>query len=229
MKKLCSVCGVKKKHKKLLDGYVCKSCLKKCGIFKKRITPKKNSVDVVKKAIMAAETNQKRLANFKATKKINKHISFDDNNRLWKFHKLFFRYEDIASVRTLTSTVHKTSGKSGSALAGGLLFGPIGAVVGSSGKRKTTSITNEYGIEIRTKNEFAPIVRCCCIAYKKVLVKLNSIIDLLNETVENASDSNDSENSASGADEIMKYKKLCDDGVITEEEFEAKKKQILGL
>ena len=33
----------------------------------------------------------------------------------------------------------------------------------------------------------------------------------------------------SNADEISKYKKLFDDGVITQEEFEAKKKQLLGL
>lgn len=33
----------------------------------------------------------------------------------------------------------------------------------------------------------------------------------------------------SGADEILKYKELMDDGIITQEEFEAKKKQLLGL
>lgn len=33
----------------------------------------------------------------------------------------------------------------------------------------------------------------------------------------------------SGADEIVKYKKLLDDGILTQEEFDAKKKQLLGL
>ena len=32
-----------------------------------------------------------------------------------------------------------------------------------------------------------------------------------------------------GADELRKYKALMDDGIISKEEFEAKKKQILGL
>ena len=32
-----------------------------------------------------------------------------------------------------------------------------------------------------------------------------------------------------GADEIKKYKELLDNGIITKEEFEAKKKQLLGL
>ena len=33
----------------------------------------------------------------------------------------------------------------------------------------------------------------------------------------------------SNADEILKYKKLLDMGIITQDEFEAKKKQLLGL
>ncbi len=35
--------------------------------------------------------------------------------------------------------------------------------------------------------------------------------------------------SVSGADEIMKYKQLLDQGIITQEEFDAKKQQLLGL
>jgi len=34
---------------------------------------------------------------------------------------------------------------------------------------------------------------------------------------------------ASGADEILKYKQLLDAGIITQEEFDAKKRQILGI
>ena len=33
----------------------------------------------------------------------------------------------------------------------------------------------------------------------------------------------------SAADEILKYKKLLDQGILTEEEFNQKKKQLLGL
>jgi len=36
-------------------------------------------------------------------------------------------------------------------------------------------------------------------------------------------------NQISSADEIRKYKELFDDGIITKEEFEQKKKQLLGL
>ena len=39
----------------------------------------------------------------------------------------------------------------------------------------------------------------------------------------------DNTNSLLVADEIIKFKKLCDDGIITVEEFEKKKKQLLEL
>jgi len=36
-------------------------------------------------------------------------------------------------------------------------------------------------------------------------------------------------NNTSTTDELMKYKELLDSGVITQEEFDAKKKQLLNL
>ena len=37
------------------------------------------------------------------------------------------------------------------------------------------------------------------------------------------------ESHQSNADELKKYKELLDSGIITQEEFDAKKKQLLGL
>ena len=41
--------------------------------------------------------------------------------------------------------------------------------------------------------------------------------------------STESSNSFSVADEILKFKQLLDSGIITKEEFDDKKKQLLGL
>ena len=49
------------------------------------------------------------------------------------------------------------------------------------------------------------------------------------ESVEPPSRSDETEQQFSAADEILKFKKLLDMGVITQEEFEAKKKELLGL
>ena len=52
-------------------------------------------------------------------------------------------------------------------------------------------------------------------------IKQNGIIEENKTKVE--------QNNISNADELSKYKKLLDEGVITQSEFEAKKKQLLGL
>lgn len=69
------------------------------------------------------------------------------------------------------------------------------------------------------------------VIYKKDIMK--EIQDTIDRTVynyKNPSNGNrDDVKISSEADEIRKYKNLLDEGIITQEEFEAKKKQILGL
>lgn len=55
----------------------------------------------------------------------------------------------------------------------------------------------------------------------------NTLYKAFNDFKEN--DEVNDNNVISSADEILKFKKLLDDGIITQEEFEAKKKQLLGL
>lgn len=62
--------------------------------------------------------------------------------------------------------------------------------------------------------------------------KCNSadVISITEEEVENLSKTQDTkQTNISQADELKKFKELLDNGVITQEEFDAKKKQLLGL
>ena len=61
---------------------------------------------------------------------------------------------------------------------------------------------------------------------KKELAQAEELKALI-ESIQN--ESSQPTTSSSDADEILKFKELLDAGVITEEEFEAKKKQILGV
>lgn len=45
----------------------------------------------------------------------------------------------------------------------------------------------------------------------------------------NNNDANNAVNNISSADEIRKYKELLDDDIISQDEFNAKKKELLGL
>ena len=56
--------------------------------------------------------------------------------------------------------------------------------------------------------------------------------DLYNLLMEKINDAQKPKNNAttvSSADEIAKFKNLLDDGIITQDEFDTKKKQLLGL
>ena len=63
--------------------------------------------------------------------------------------------------------------------------------------------------------------------YQTISNAISNIIDIIEDIIE----TNDEENSSvvSSADELKKYKELLDMGIITQEEFDAKKKQLLGL
>lgn len=56
--------------------------------------------------------------------------------------------------------------------------------------------------------------------------KIEEIKNIVEQKINQA---NEPIQSISSADEIAKFKKLLDDGTITQEEFDAKKKQLLGL
>lgn len=85
----------------------------------------------------------------------------------------------------------------------------------------TGSLENKRGVSGAVKDENSILFS------KKEL----SLILELKEYVEYKINNKISNNSAalSGADEILKYKELLDKGILTQEEFDAKKKQLLGL
>lgn len=60
---------------------------------------------------------------------------------------------------------------------------------------------------------------------KTIMQETDAFCDMIRESMKK----DDAPAAASSADEIMKFKKLLDDGIISQEEFEAKKKQLLGL
>ena len=55
----------------------------------------------------------------------------------------------------------------------------------------------------------------------------NLIMKKISEVQTNSNNSLNSSNTASSAEEIKQYKELLDEGIITQEEFDAKKKQLL--
>ena len=121
-------------------------------------------------------------------------------------------------------TVTKKKGGITRAVVGGVVAGPIGALVGSGTAKAETQTVG--GIRM-TKVNFN--------TYTGKLQRMSGkypmgFTDFLDRCISEASaDPTATGQVSSVADEILKFKDLLDKGVITPEEFAAKKSQLLGL
>lgn len=166
-----------------------------------------------------------------------------------------FRFSELKDYEILedNQTVSKTNIETkkhglGRAVVGGLMFGGAGAVVGGltgKTKGKSTTISEEYcnkmQVKITTTDIKNPILYITLISfntqrnsaiYKTALKEVNQISEMLesikNDNVNNAQETIKNSDT-SPTEEIKKYKELLDMGAITQEEYENKKKELLGL
>ena len=104
-KELCCICNQNEGDKKIIEGMICKNCISKCGQFILTLSWKNVSSERIKQAIYANEVNAKNLEVFTVTRKCEKYIELDENNRLWKVPcfspTLVFPYSDIISYELL--------------------------------------------------------------------------------------------------------------------------------
>lgn len=130
----------------------------------------------------------------------------------------------------------------GRAIAGGFLAGDAGAIVGASTAKK--SVTS-FIVRIQTNNIHKPAydipLISSCVAtdskkYKEAIAFANDVQASIKAIVSTQQPkpvqkqpNTPPKSAPSAADEILKYKGLMDNGIITQEEFEAKKKQLLNL
>lgn len=241
------------KHK-TAAGCICPDCFKLCGY--NMMTPITTKTIVEIQADLEKKGIQKeKLSEFNATKKIGSYIEFDEVKRQWlvpdgffggKKNPRIYSFDDIVEYELLEDGDTITKGGLGRALAGGILLGGVGAIVGGvTGGKKSKSIINSLKIKI-TVNDFQnPTVYINFIKtktkadgfiYKTSYGAAQQILSALaliqkqnnNQQIESSSD--EPTNAAvSQADEILKFKALLDSGVITQEEFDAKKRQLLNL
>lgn len=145
-------------------------------------------------------------------------------------------YELLEDGNTLTK------GGLGRAVAGGLLFGGVGAVVGGvTGKKHGKSTCSQLQIKITVNNVSEPTEYITFISSE--IKKDGMIYKTMGEAgpgmpVPAAGDlciqpqaepeAAPAVEPASVADELLKFKQLLDMGAITQEEFDAQKKQLLG-
>ena len=243
--KECTICkkalGLLSLKVAVSDGFACKECLHKADISSLS-NPNTHTCNSIRELI---ERRIPIVESYKPTKKVGKYISVDEVNKAFKINGDIFEYSNFLSYELLEDGQSITKGGLGRAVAGGVLFGGLGAVVGAvTGGKKSKGVCNSMKLRVTLKNAHVDTVYITFITaetktksflYKAAQDSAQSCISTLeiigdyNNTQNQNVTINTITNATSDADEILKFKNLLDTGVITQEEFDAKKKQILGL
>lgn len=189
---------------------------------------------------------------FISTYDIPPFVAFDDVHQtmrgtsdigLTKSKQWFLPYETITGYEIIESDVSTTKGTALAPAIGASLFGVSGAVIGaSSSNRKTenkcntmkfmvynttgastfiTLITGEFG---RTSKVYSSAKSTAA----NIATKLDNILNC-NANITSEQTSNDSNNEIINGDALRELKNLLDEGVISEDDYNTKKAQILGI
>lgn len=242
-KPTCVVCGNpcgSLIRKQLADNsYVCNLCSLKAGF-----NFSSNLNTLTSEEVVFQYQRQQNFNNaFTQTRGVKGKLEIDENAKLWKIQQNTIRpFSEIISFELLEDEESITEGGLGRAVAGGVLLGGVGAVVGgTTGKKKTKSICTSLRIKITLNSKYATMeyidflsskTKHNSIIYKNAYNQAQECLSLLQLICNNQQQSTPSPQEAtpvSDADEILKYKNLLDMGAITQEEYDAKKRQILNI
>lgn len=152
---------------------------------------------------------------------------------------IVFSLDELVSYELVENGQAKTKGGLGSAVVGGALFGAAGAVVGSIVGKKQIQEVTEYKIKFVTTHPYEKMfyidllkgmkTKTDSFIYKTNQTLAENIIALIASIKASSEKSTNSTQQVSAADELLKFKELLDCGAITQEEFDQKKKQLLGV
>ncbi len=249
--------AMSKSSAKVNGLFVCQDCAKKLAsngisLFKLKQYPVDDLKKIVGASLKSEEEHQQEVNSFNPTKKIGNFIYFDDENKKFAIPKTsitgkikdiqIYDYDSIIDYELLEDGNTKEKGGVGRAVVGGALFGGVGAVVGASTghKHKKTCSSLQIKITLNDINRPDVYVKFITTETKKsgIIYKTTyplaqetlSIFNIISESLKQEAQQNIADKEPiSAADEILKFKQLLDAGIITQEEFEAKKKQLLNL
>lgn len=243
----------------LADGVLCGDCFESLGflvpnaLMSKLYSTKTGDLTFKQVTEFGQENlkNKEIAANFNPTYSPAPYAMFNDEIQKMilssKVHREYspdnyvaFDYSQIVDFSLLEDGNSIASGGLGRAVVGGLLFGGAGAIVGGVTRGYKSTCTN-LQIKITVKDYREPAFFITLISsqtakssftYKEfmkqaesILSKLQLIIDLQSKQEQNSS----AQATPDIPDQIRKYKSLLEDGIITTEEFEQKKRELLNL
>ena len=250
-KAICYICGSNcgmnrffTKDKK----WICSTCHKKIKL--PPVTISTMTAESVALLIKEKQRSQQELEQITITKSFGSYIKFDEIHEKWYVpdglfgatkSPIVYAFSDIIGYELIEDGNSIVKGTIGRALIGGALFGGVGAIVGSNtGKKKSKATCTKLQIKITLNNMAFPNVFISLIStetskasalYQSAFRTAQDILSILQIICENNQSHklSTSQPYDSPTDEIIKYKQLYDQGIITQDEFDAKKKELLGL
>lgn len=248
--------GVMSRKLQLKDGVVCKKCFKKMGVTldDMKMIPAQMTLEELQQYLSQRDEETVYIENFKPTDNIGDIGKFNDDEEVALLsnsayinskakHYTKFSYSQIVDYEILENGLSIAKGGIGRAAVGGILFGGAGAIVGAS-TRKQKEVCDSLQVKVTVKGYKDPafFIKLISTGTKKdgiiyrsnmeIAQKLASKFELIieeNKSKVHQQQENLGSATVDAADEIRKFKGLLDDGIITQEEFDAKKKQLLGL
>lgn len=165
------------------------------------------------------------------------YIEIDHQNEIIHFSKQYgryFKFDELESLEIVEDGETISKSGLGRAVAGGLLFGGAGAVVGSITGKKQKEMVNSLKIILKINSKWIDKKEILLldtptkkdgITYKLGMTNANNLKDMLEKCVSSTS----SASSNDSMSQLIQLKQLLDQGIITQSDFEIKKKQILGI
>lgn len=211
------------------------------GILKAISLETEKSSEEIDERIKESKEIEKRLS---IDSNIGGVIGFDETNKKWVIYDKYglieqvYNYSDIVGFELLENGESVAEGGIKGALVGGILFGEAGAIVGSITGRKTNEICNSLKIKVTLNDISFPVTYVNLIdsevkksnpIYKNNLEIAQKCLSAFQLACNKQNDSKQENNKEPASDEIRKYKGLLDEGIITQEEFDKKKKELLDL
>lgn len=184
------------------------------------------------------------------TVKFERYYFDDADQKIFKDRTMFepsyyeIPYTDVVGYRPVEEGHSKTKKKHGivRTVTGGALLGPIGAIAGAvSSTGKQFDVVDNISVLISLKDNKTETVSILSSErdngsfavsssrdeLNRLSLKLDEIINANNHVEQN--DTQKDIPTKSISDQLHELKSLVDEGILTQDEFEAKKKQILGI
>lgn len=251
----CVICGKKMSFFNgkviLKDGYVCNHCWDSKGLNKRidYMTESRNyAAQQIRDMVQVVNNVPACASNFNGNTLVADLVQLDDSTQTvqiitkagFNSAKEYIKYNQIVSFELLEDGDTITKGGLGSAVIGGALFGAGGAIAGAVlGAKKTKAICNSLQLRISVRDYYKKVIvvnyielptKCTSMTYKQMHEQAQKAVGEL-QVAAASTQRNPVQQTASGsvADEIAKLNKLKEQGIITEEEFFAAKKKLLGI